>query len=948
MKTHKGLTTLKMVVKNDHNLTKAQRQAFNSLEKCDLECEDCGASRTHRKHPNKNNDTGANQRWTGDTAGPFPRSRNGNYWMFLWKDPYNFGETGFGALKSDVRSFTEENYEVWLQQCPWGFDAARTDRGGEYTSVEFEQWFKSKGIVHTLTAPNSSAGRAETGIRTIKETARAYLNAAGASDWWWDEACAYSCDVANMMPSRAPHLERRSPWEWRYGVPPPLKHLHPWGCLAYANTPKSKTFGNKGRRCTFIGLARGNNDGYRFYDSVTKSVFHANGATFIEDVSGFKNPTETTKPPLKPSTACGHPLCRGKPAGDHHPRCEWSDKREEEVQAEEELGFEEEDDHIGRVAGQRARTQTQLFDPLEWDLAYKHDQTDELNNEIANIIVLLSDEVNSRYNKDGMLKHGMIPNTWKEMISSRDVDKWIEAVDTEKDALKKFNVFKRILRSDIPKGRKTISAKWIWDIKTLMDGTIERYKARLVAKGFMQRLGHDFSETFSPTPSMVSIRFLLALGVQHGWNTRQFDIKAAFLSSKLPEGERIFLEIPEGYKKSHPHVFELLRVLYGLKQAGFAFLKGYNGHLAKYNFSPLDADACVHTHRGKDGAIDNVIVAHVDDGLTMGKGDSPDRAVQMLQAKYEVKALSGSVHGYLGAKIVYSNNGKTVTISQPQLTDAILERFGMNDCNPAHTPCRKVPEVPPEIMSEEEKVFMQDKEYRSVVGCVNYLVNYTRPDLTFAHNYLCRHVNNPRRVHWKAVLQLLAYLKGTRTWGIRYTQQPLNEDGTIAASVGYSDSDHGGTIAERGHNGGKCRSTEGAAFTFAGGLLDWGAHLQTTTAWSSAEAELMALGYTVKRALWIRKLEKGLDVGNGAATVIHEDNAAAIAISVKHRRTKRTKHIDTQYFAVSDEIENGHIEIAPVASADNIADFFTKGLERTKFEFFRNKMGVVDTTLHTH
>ena len=37
---------------------------------------------------------------------------------------------------------------------------------------------------------------------------------------------------------------------------------------------------------------------------------------------------------------------------------------------------------------------------------------------------------------------------------------------------------------DLPSGKSAIGYKWVYKVKTRLDGTFDRYKARLVAKGF--------------------------------------------------------------------------------------------------------------------------------------------------------------------------------------------------------------------------------------------------------------------------------------------------------------------------------------------------------------------------------------------------------------------------------------------------------------------------------
>ena len=49
------------------------------------------------------------------------------------------------------------------------------------------------------------------------------------------------------------------------------------------------------------------------------------------------------------------------------------------------------------------------------------------------------------------------------------------------------------------------------------DGSIARYKARLVARGFLQQYGMDYDETFSPMVKPATVRVLLSLAVEFGW-----------------------------------------------------------------------------------------------------------------------------------------------------------------------------------------------------------------------------------------------------------------------------------------------------------------------------------------------------------------------------------------------------------------------------------------------
>ena len=61
-------------------------------------------------------------------------------------------------------------------------------------------------------------------------------------------------------------------------------------------------------------------------------------------------------------------------------------------------------------------------------------------------------------------------------------------------------------------------------------------------------------------------------------------------------------------------------------------------------------------------------------------------------------------------------------------------------------------------------------------------------------------------------------------------------------------------------------------------------------------------------------------------------------------RSPKTKHIDTQYFAVREDVNANRLAVLPVNTHDNISDIFTKPLKYKKFSKFRLEMGVKDVS----
>ncbi|KAI0991726.1 hypothetical protein K3495_g16461 [Podosphaera aphanis] len=106
-------------------------------------------------------------------------------------------------------------------------------------------------------------------------------------------------------------------------------------------------------------------------------------------------------------------------------------------------------------------------------------------------------------------------------------------------ALQANGTFKEVIA---PEDANLVSNKWVFDIKTCADGSIERFKARLVARGFTQIFGQDFSETFAPTVRMDTLRLFLAVVSVLDLECFHFDIKNAFTESHLKED--IFIKPP--------------------------------------------------------------------------------------------------------------------------------------------------------------------------------------------------------------------------------------------------------------------------------------------------------------------------------------------------------------------------------------------------------------------
>jgi hypothetical protein len=86
-----------------------------------------------------------------------------------------------------------------------------------------------------------------------------------------------------------------------------------------------------------------------------------------------------------------------------------------------------------------------------------------------------------------------------------------------------------------PKEKLVVTSKWVYKIKHVVDGSVDKYKARFVARGFSQKEGEYYDETFSLVARYTSIRAIISLTASMGWNLHQMDVKTTFLNGDIEE-----------------------------------------------------------------------------------------------------------------------------------------------------------------------------------------------------------------------------------------------------------------------------------------------------------------------------------------------------------------------------------------------------------------------------
>jgi hypothetical protein len=536
----------------------------------------------------------------------------------------------------------------------------------------------------------------------------------------------------------------------------------------------------------------------------------------------------------------------------------------------------------------------------------------------------------------------IIPNTIRQAQSSPDHAHWNKAIQAEVDSLANNDT---LIIEPLPHGKKLIGLKWVFKIKETAEGLIERYKARCVALGFMQILGMDYWETFSPTAKHSTVRALLAKCAQSNHHVHHMDVDTAFLYGVLPESEQVYVEIPQGYPippelVGVPNLAGRLRKgIYGLKQAPRLWNQSLDATLRSANFTPSQIDPCLYTRT--DNGQTHYVLVYVDDLIVAGPNMNRINEFKSHMSKnYRMKDL-GHLNYFLGMQVAIDRSAGTIRLSQSKYINDLKKTFRVSDSirttnipMQPNTVLRRTPlpttsDTPSDACAHKAKKAKKNSnpiQYRELVGSLMYLMVCSRPDIAFSVSYLARYLNCFDETHFAQAMKLLHYVIQTSHLGITYSR-----DSTVQP-YGYSDSDWGTDIETR-------KSTTGYVYLMSGGAVSWKSKLQPTVALSSADAEYMALSASTQEALYLRMLCSDLHIScEDLPTVIHADNQSAMAMANNPTMTAANKHINIRHHFIRDHIKNEDVVLRYVNTLDNAADLLTKALP---FESFSKHRGLI-------
>jgi len=451
------------------------------------------------------------------------------------------------------------------------------------------------------------------------------------------------------------------------------------------------------------------------------------------------------------------------------------------------------------------------------------------------------------------------------------------------------------------------------------DGSFDRLKARLVANGKFES-PESLTDTYAPTVNPISVMTILNIAAAKGHLISAYDIKSAFLMTKVHGDKRYHVKLPSYISKlwvrwypnhkAYLHsdgciYFTLNKYLYGLCEAPNRFNNLLTDYLVNtMGFKKGKSDPCLYTRITKEGTL--YVAIHVDDILlSASTRELQQQFEEMLAKQFDITTQRDNI-SYLGLNI--SKKNKELHITQDKHIKELVEKYGYSNLN-------KYPKTPTaaDFLTDVPDSPLVDKSrYLSLIMSLMNIGRLTRPDILMPVSYLATRSSSPTFDDYSKALRIVKYLAGTPHIAVVYTT------GRPIIPALYVDASH--IIHQSGHGHGGLLLTLGFAVVFSRSFK-----LQSITR-SSSESELVALDDSITYAIWYTDLLTDLGFPPSDPIVTYQDNKSTIIMASIGGSFKRSKHIKCKYHYVQEQIQNQKVILQYLPSEKMCADMLTKPL----------------------
>ena len=392
------------------------------------------------------------------------------------------------------------------------------------------------------------------------------------------------------------------------------------------------------------------------------------------------------------------------------------------------------------------------------------------------------------------------------------------------------------------------------------------------------------------------------------------------------------MEYVEHDKNGQPVTYvHMLKALCEMVQSASLFHRKSRKDLERHGFEIDPCDPCVANRmiESKDGKEYQIAVLwHVDDfKISSEVKRIVDDFIQWLKDTHEddageVKTSRGRELDFLAMNLIHMD-GKVI-IEMKKCVEKMVKEFkdetGLVFKYKPNTPAKDhLFKVGKDRLSLEEK---RKDPFHTTTARAPFLCEPARPDILTVVAFLCTRALKPDTDDWGKPVRMIGHLE--LTLELLLTLEPSE----FLMSSWFVDGAFAVHNDMKSHTGGVSMMGKGAVNSVSA--------KQKINTKSGTEAELIAADDCSGLIVWTKcfleaqgyKLEDNILCQDNRSAISSEENG-------KESSGKRTRHIDTRCFFLTDRIKMKEPRVAHAGTEDVIADCFTKPLQGKQFKKMR-------------